>query len=326
MAVPGVIDVNAKAVFVGLIATFLAIPVAAPVLAEEEDAKKLEGYSVGGNKRANIDAGAIQIELDKPTFDSGFTIDKPKPMSGIRMDRPRMQVMQAPARPAASQGQGQASAQNDSSGTAATANDTAEAVTTGGANRSIRPVRMNPPEYPRDALRRGEQGHVVVEFTISTDGSTRDIEVVEAEPRNTFDREAERAVRGWRFEPALRDGRPVETRLQHTIDFTLTDEQGSLVPVQEESFVSVHDVKPVRMPQPEYPRDALRRQIEGEVVIAFSVNEAGRPTDVEILDAVPRGTFERGVLRTVETWRFEPVNGPSSPRVRHIIDFSLSRP
>lgn len=307
---------NVKTVLSGLLALFLALP----VYSEDEDSKQLEGYSVGGNKRADIDAGAIQIELDKPTFDSGFKIDKPKPMSGIRMERPRMQVMQAPARPAASQG----SAQDDSSGAAAS-NGTAKAVT-GGPNRSIRPVRMDPPDYPRDALRRGDQGYVVVEFTIGTDGSTKDIDVVEAEPRNTFDREAQRAVRGWRFEPALRDGRPVETRLQHTIDFNLTDEQGSLVPVQEESFVSVNDVNPVRMPQPEYPRDALRRQIEGEVVIAFSVNEAGRPTDIEILDAAPRGTFEREVLRTVEEWRFEPANGPSSPRVRHIIDFSLSAP
>ena len=292
----------------GLLLACLTFPAVAQ---EEEDATALEGYSVGSQKnRPDIDAGSMKIEIEKPTFDSGFKVDKPKPsMSGIRMERPKLQVMQAPAKPA---GSPPSSGAADSGG--------------GKENRSIRPVAMDAPEYPRDALRRGQEGYVVVEFTVQTDGSTADIKVVESEPRNAFDREAIRAVSRWKFEPALRDGRPVESRLQHTIDFNLNDDQGSLLPEHDEAFASVgSDVQPVAMPSPQYPRDALRRRIEGEVVVAFAVTPEGHPEDIRILDAAPRGAFEREALEAVREWRFEPVPG-GVPRVRHIIEFSLSGP
>lgn len=297
---------NYQIFLAGVLLAGLALPAMAQ---EEEEAAELEGYSVGGpQSRTDIDAGSMKIEIEKPTFDSGFDFDKAKPsMSGIRMERPKLQVMQAPAKPAASQ---------PSSGTASGSNE----------NRSIRALSMEAPEYPRDALRRGQEGFVVVEFTVQTDGSTADIEVVESEPRNAFDREAMRAVSRWKFEPALRDGRPVESRLQHTIDFNLNDDQSSLLPQDSEEFASVgSEVHPVAMPSPQYPRDALRRRIEGEVVVAFAVTPEGHPRDIRILDAAPRGEFEREALEAVREWRFEPVPG-GVPRVRHIIEFSLSSP
>ncbi|MDX1442214.1 MAG: energy transducer TonB [Gammaproteobacteria bacterium] len=286
--------------FAGLLLAGLAMPAVAE---EEEDTTELEGYKVG-QSRPNIDTDDMKIEIERPTFNSGFKLEKPKPsMSGIRMERPKLQVMQAPAKPASS-----------------------GAAESGGETRSIQPVRMEAPEYPRSALRRGEEGYVVIEFTVQTDGSTTDLEVIESEPRNTFDREAMRAVSRWRFEPALRDGRPVQTRLQHTIEFNLNDDQGSLIPAQRETYALVgRDVKPVAMPQPDYPRYAVRRKLEGEVLVAFSVTPEGRPANIEVLDADPRGAFEEEVLRTVEQWRFEPVEG-GVPQVRHVIEFSLSSP
>lgn len=79
----------------------------------------------------------------------------------------------------------------------------------------IRPISTPPPRYPAEALRSGQSGEVLVEFTIDTDGSVSNARVVRAEPARVFDREAVAAVRRWRFEPV---SEPVTTR--RTIGFS----------------------------------------------------------------------------------------------------------
>jgi protein TonB len=49
----------------------------------------------------------------------------------------------------------------------------------------------------------------------------RDIAVVRAQPTRVFDREAVRAMQQWSFEPALRNGQPVEVRARRRIQFQL---------------------------------------------------------------------------------------------------------
>jgi len=66
------------------------------------------------------------------------------------------------------------------------------------------------PEYPRRSRLGRVSGWVTVRFTITTDGSTRNLEVVEAEPRGRFEDAAIAAIGRWRFEPLLADGIPVE--------------------------------------------------------------------------------------------------------------------
>lgn len=69
---------------------------------------------------------------------------------------------------------------------------------------SARATRRVPPQYPSRALRRGQEGHVVVQFLIRPDGSvdSSSIEVIEARPRQVFEQAARRAIAGWRFESA----------------------------------------------------------------------------------------------------------------------------
>ncbi|MEX1033789.1 MAG: M56 family metallopeptidase [Cellvibrionaceae bacterium] len=62
----------------------------------------------------------------------------------------------------------------------------------------------------------------------------------------------------------------------------------------------------VRVVKPEYPRRALTRGIEGEVVVAFSIDRWGRVVDPRIVQATPAGVFDRQVLRAVEKFQFKP--------------------
>lgn len=182
----------------------------APALAAEEDSADLSSYSVGGDRRLPIETQKVEIE--RPTFENSFKFEPAKPsISGIQIAKPRLQVL-PPAAAEASSGEPAAAA-----GAPPAVNNTAPAA----GDRPVQPLSMAPPEYPREALRRREEGYVVLEFTIGTDGRTRDIEVVDSEPRHTFEQEARRAVSRWTFEPAIEDGRPVAQRIRHTVEFTL---------------------------------------------------------------------------------------------------------
>ena len=73
----------------------------------------------------------------------------------------------------------------------------------------LRPLSMPAPEFPRDALRAGQSGEVLVEYTVGTDGSVTAARVVDSNPGRVFDRAALEAVQRWRFQPI---SAPVTTR------------------------------------------------------------------------------------------------------------------
>jgi len=75
------------------------------------------------------------------------------------------------------------------------------------------------PVYPSRALDRGLEGWVDIEFTVGTDGVTRDLVVANASHDSLFRREALEAVEKWRFEPRVFMGRAIEQRSYTRIRF-----------------------------------------------------------------------------------------------------------
>ena len=68
---------------------------------------------------------------------------------------------------------------------------------------SVKKVFDSAPTYPRNALRMGREGYVLIEFDVDTDGSVLDPYVVESEPTGVFERSAIKAVRKGLFSPPV---------------------------------------------------------------------------------------------------------------------------
>lgn len=75
--------------------------------------------------------------------------------------------------------------------------------------------------YPVEAKDRKVEGYVRVAYDVSIDGSVTNARVVEANPPGLFDEAALGAVRGWRFHPAVRNGKPVVQQLVSRVNFKL---------------------------------------------------------------------------------------------------------
>jgi protein TonB len=80
----------------------------------------------------------------------------------------------------------------------------------GGSDRDAVPQVRIQPDYPIQARQKGIEGWVDVQFTVGPDGSVRNPFVVGAEPPSIFDSAALQAVKGWKYNPKIQDGRPVE--------------------------------------------------------------------------------------------------------------------
>jgi protein TonB len=63
--------------------------------------------------------------------------------------------------------------------------------------------------YPRLASRRDITGTTRVRLHIDRNGRVSDVTVLESQPARIFDRAARRAARQMRYDPAMRNGRPV---------------------------------------------------------------------------------------------------------------------
>lgn len=64
--------------------------------------------------------------------------------------------------------------------------------------------------YPPDAIRRNQQGTVVVGFRIAADGSVNDGIIVQSSGSRALDRASQKCVESYRYFPAKRNEQPVE--------------------------------------------------------------------------------------------------------------------
>ncbi len=78
-----------------------------------------------------------------------------------------------------------------------------------------------PPEYPRRAMQRNQQGTVVLEVLVNSRGRVEEIEVAESSGYSVLDRAALEAVQGWVFQPGRKGDSKIDTRVRVPVRFEL---------------------------------------------------------------------------------------------------------
>ena len=80
---------------------------------------------------------------------------------------------------------------------------------------------MNPPNYPPEENRRGIGGTTVLIVSIDATGSVLEVSVEKSSGNRNLDREAVKAAKRWRFNPEVRDGKKVASRVRVPVDFVV---------------------------------------------------------------------------------------------------------
>ncbi|WP_262691978.1 energy transducer TonB [Kordiimonas aestuarii] len=73
--------------------------------------------------------------------------------------------------------------------------------------------------------------------------------------------------------------------------------------------------------QPQYPRRALERGIEGSAVVEFTVREDGTVADARVIKAEPQGLFEHAALAAIAKFKYKPTVVGGIPRASNGIRY-----
>jgi TonB family protein len=103
-------------------------------------------------------------------------------------------------------------------------------VTAPKPNKSAMPL-----DWPEDAA--GMAGSVFVELTIAADGTVRDTRVVRAFPIGVFEDAVLRSTPRWSFQPALKDGQPIQSVLNVAAVFA--SRAGSMPLAEQKWFTEI---------------------------------------------------------------------------------------
>ena len=90
----------------------------------------------------------------------------------------------------------------------------------GGGVSAPKPIFSPDPEYSEEARKAKYQGTVVLALVVGPDGRPRDMKVLRSLGLG-LDEKALEAVKNWRFEPAVKDGKPVSVQISVEVDFRL---------------------------------------------------------------------------------------------------------
>jgi TonB family protein len=98
------------------------------------------------------------------------------------------------------------------------------ASTSGGEVAEPLPLRKVDPKYPPNAVAENIEGEVILYAVIRRDGTVDSIQLVKGvDPQ--LDGNAMRALAQWKFQPALRNGEPVDLEAIVHIPFRLPERQ-----------------------------------------------------------------------------------------------------
>lgn len=186
--------------------------------------------------------------------------------------------------------------------------------TSGNRMAGIAGERTPPPRYPEAAAEQGIGGTVVLLVDVGVDGRATDVEVERAEPTGVFDQAAIDAARQWTFQPEIKDGKAVHSRVRVPIRFEPDDLSSS--PANSES----------RLPPPVYPSEAVEKRLSGVVVLVIDVDAEGNPVDVVVESSEPASVFDQAAVDAASKWKFNPRiedGQPVAGRVRVPVRFEI---
>jgi TonB family protein len=74
---------------------------------------------------------------------------------------------------------------------------------------------------------------------------------------------------------------------------------------------------PILHDKPKYPTNALRRGIEGWVIIGFTILPDGTTTDIEVVDKSMEKVFDQAAINAASAWTYKPATRDGKPITQH---------
>jgi TonB family protein len=167
------------------------------------------------------------------------------------------------------------------------------------------------PEYPPEAEAKGIQGKVVLDAVICKDGHVKILRTISGQP--ILARPAIEAVSQWIYDPARRNGEPIEVETEITVIFSLPDKPGEQIasapqrPLRPPTIRvdgKIQSKKIVYRLAPIYPPRAKQRHAEGTVMLRALIDKDGDVQALRFVSGPP--LLVQAAMDAVRRWKYKP--------------------
>ena len=171
--------------------------------------------------------------------------------------------------------------------------------------RGLAVLTVPAPIYPLRARSLGVEGWVMLAFTVNESGNVvaSSIDTIDQQPPGYFESAAINAARRMNFDNTLE--RQVAD-VRYVFRFELENRDRLLVQTRQQQDSGYREYLPAAFVTPEYPELARESQLEGHVVVGFTITETGGVRDVSVIEANPPTIFDEAALRAATRLRYQP--------------------
>jgi TonB family protein len=159
---------------------------------------------------------------------------------------------------------------------------------------------------------------VILEAKTDEQGNVIEARVLRSIP--ILDQAAIDAVKQWKYEPLVVDGKARKVIFTVTVRFMLKegDKVKTLEKFAQGAVRAENDIKPPKLVKevaPVYPEIARVAVIEGVVILGVKTDEEGKVKDVIVLRSIP--LLDQAAIDAVRQWVYEPlvIDGKAVPVV-----------
>jgi len=174
------------------------------------------------------------------------------------------------------------------------------------------------PVYPEIARQAQVEGIVILEAKTNVQGNVIEARVLRSIP--ILDQAAIDAVKQWKYEPLIVDGKARKVIFTVTVRFMLKEgnKAKTLEKFAQGAIRAIKDIKPPKLVKevaPVYPEVARVAVIEGVVILGVKTGEEGKVKDVIVLRSIP--LLDQAAIDAVRQWVYEPmiIDGKAVPVV-----------
>lgn len=169
-------------------------------------------------------------------------------------------------------------------------------------------IKEVPPRYPEVARQARVEGIVILEAKADEQGNVVDAKVLRSIP--ILDQAAIDAVKQWKYEPMLIDGKPRKIIFTVTVRFVLHEgtKEDAMEAFAAGAVRAIKDIKPPKLVKevaPVYPEIARQSIVEGVVILGVKTDEKGQVKDLIVLRSIP--LLDQAAIDAVRQWVYEPL-------------------
>ncbi|MCI0470857.1 MAG: energy transducer TonB [Candidatus Aminicenantes bacterium] len=175
-------------------------------------------------------------------------------------------------------------------------------------------INMVKPVYPEKALKGQLEGKVLLEVATDSAGNVADLTIAKGHHPLLNDA-AVAAVKQWKYEPWLVNGKPMPVKFTVVINFSLNDEKKKeQVKIEAPLDAASLKDKPKLMKKvdPVYPAEAKKKNLSGKVVLEGVIDKQGDVAD--ITQATGHPILIQAAMEALKQWKYEPFFKDGKPK------------